>query len=65
MINPNESAVGDVFDASGESHDVEVEFVTRYAIPQTTIDTLTWLLRDISAPTVAALRNFVHLPDLF
>lgn len=65
VINPNESAVGDLFDHGGSIHDVEVEFVTRYAIPQTTIDTLTWLLHDISPRTVAALRDFVHVPDLF
>jgi glutamate racemase len=65
VINPNESAVGDLFASGGENHDVEVEFVTRYAIPQTTIDTLTWLLSDISPRTVDAMRNFVHVPDLF
>ncbi len=59
VINPNESAVGDLFDHAGSVHDVEVEFVTRYAIPQTTIETLTWLLSEISPRTVAALRNFI------
>jgi glutamate racemase len=65
VINPNESAVDDLFASTGNVHDVEVDFVTRYAIPQTTIDTLTWLLRDISPRTVDALKNFVHVPDLF
>jgi glutamate racemase len=65
VINPNESAVGDLFDRTGECHDVEVQMVTRYAIPPATIETLTWLLRDISPRTVAALQSFVHLPDLF
>jgi glutamate racemase len=66
VINPNERAVDDLFPrAEGAVHDVEVEFVTRYAIPQTTVEALTFFLGDISPKTVAAMRNFVHLPDLF
>jgi glutamate racemase len=69
VLNPNESAVGDLFDRSGGSpdvdHEVEVEFVTRYALPPATVETLTWLLRDISPRTVDAMQNFAHLPDLF
>lgn len=66
VINPNESAVDDLFPRAGGDHrDVDVQFVTRYALPQTTVETLTWLLQDISPKTVAATRNFVHVPDLF
>ena len=66
VINPNERAVDDLFDdTSGKDRDVDVEFVTRYAIPKTTIDALTWFLNDISPRTVAAMKNFVHVPDLF
>lgn len=65
VINPNESAVGDLFDRGGERHDVEVDFVTRYALPPATVETLAWLLRDISPRTVAAMQNFAHVPDLF
>jgi glutamate racemase len=65
VINPNESAVGDLFPRGGASHDVEVDFVTRYALPPATIETLTWLLRDISPRTVAAMQHFVHVPELF
>ncbi|MFN2442479.1 MAG: hypothetical protein ABR517_07325 [Thermoanaerobaculia bacterium] len=71
VLDPNERAVGDLFGSSfdgrgGEgSHDTEVEFVTRYAIPEATLETLGWFLSDISPRTVAAMRNFVHLPDLF
>ncbi|HEY2322597.1 MAG TPA: hypothetical protein VGJ82_06995 [Thermoanaerobaculia bacterium] len=65
VINPNESAVGDLFDRTGASHEAGVEFVTRYALPETTIETLTWLLRDISPRTVAAMQHFEHIPDLF
>lgn len=65
VINPNESAVDDLFDRNGNSHDVDVRFVTRYAIPPATIETLAWLLSDISPRTVEALQNFEHVPDLF
>ncbi len=68
VVNPNERAVGDLFgtrfDRRGESvrHDVEVEFVTRYAIPETTIEALTFFLSEISPRTVAAMQNFVQFP---
>lgn len=69
VINPNERAVVDLFGepltANAASRDVAVEFVTRYAIPATTVEALEWFLRDVSPRTVAAMRNFVHVPDLF
>ena len=67
VINPNERAVDDLFgtDAEARTQEVSVEFVTRYAIPPATVDALTFFLEDISPKTVAAMRNFVHLPDLF
>ncbi|HSP35422.1 MAG TPA: hypothetical protein VLU46_14000 [Thermoanaerobaculia bacterium] len=66
VINPNESAVDDIFPRrSGEHHDVVVDFVTRYAIPDTTVDTLTYFLSAIAPKTVAAMQHFVHVPDLF
>ena len=69
VVNPNESAVGDLFGSpapNGEvSHDADVHFVTRYAVPPATVDALTWFLRDVSPRTVAAMHDFVHLPDLF
>lgn len=67
VVNPNESAVGDLFAArdSDDHRDVPVRFVTRYAIPDTTLKTLSWFLEPISPKTVAALRAFVHVPDLF
>jgi glutamate racemase len=67
VVNPNESAVGDLFprEPGGAHHDVDVQFVTRYAIPAATIETLTWFLSDISPRTVAAMQQFVHLPELF
>lgn len=67
VVNPNESAVRDIFGerSEGPYRDVEVEFVTRYAIPPATIEALTWFLGEISPPTVTAMKSFVHLPDLF
>ena len=65
VINPNESAVGDLFDASGTVHEDSVRFVTRYAIPDATIEALTFFLNDISPKTVDAMRHFEHVPDLF
>ena len=65
VINPNESAVDDLFETTGRSHEVEVEFVTRYRIPETAVEALTYFLSEISPKTVAAMRGFVHVPDLF
>jgi glutamate racemase len=67
VVNPNERAVDDLFgiEPEGLSREVDVEFVTRYAIPAATVETLSWLLGDISPKTVAAMQNFAHLPDLF
>jgi glutamate racemase len=67
VVNPNESAVHDLFGAKLEarSHDVAVQFVTRYAIPAATVEALTFFLEDISPKTVAAMQQFEHSPDLF
>jgi glutamate racemase len=72
VINPNESAVGDLFppqpgSASDERsfREVDVQFVTRYAIPAATIEALTWFLSDLAPRTIAAMQHFVHAPDLF
>ena len=69
VINPNERAVDDLFGKDAPTleinREVEVQFVTRYAIPEATQEALTWFLQDISPRTVAAMRGFVHVPDLF
>jgi glutamate racemase len=67
VVNPNERAVDDLFgqDADGPQHEVEVRFVTRYAIPEVTVETLTYFLEPISPRTVAAMQKFEYLPDLF
>ena len=67
VINPNESAVEDIFapDSQGPHRSAEVGFVTRYAVPAATIDALSFFLSGISPRTVEAMKNFVHIPDLF
>lgn len=66
VINPNERAVDDIFGGhGGAERSTEVEFITRYAIPATTIEALTCFLESISPKTVDAVRNFEHDPDLF
>jgi glutamate racemase len=65
VINSNESAVADLFGRTGGSHDVDVDFVTRYALSPATVETLTWLLQDISPRTVNAMQHFTHVADLF
>ena len=70
VLNPNERAIDDLFGTRSDAgaplnREVEVEFVTRYAIPEATVAALEWFLFDISPRTVAAMKNFVHLPDLF
>jgi glutamate racemase len=67
VVNPNESAVDDLFgpQTEGTHRDVDVRFVTRYSIPDATVEALSYFLNEISPRTVAAMRNFEHLPDLF
>ncbi|HEV7920636.1 MAG TPA: hypothetical protein VGR02_07585 [Thermoanaerobaculia bacterium] len=68
VVNPNERAVDDLFGtppAAETNREVAVEFVTRYAIPRTTVEALEFFLGDISPRTVAAMKNYVHVPELF
>lgn len=67
VINPNERAVDDLFGAEpeGSHRDAMVRFVTRYAIPDATVEALTFFLEPISPPTVAAMQSFELVPDLF
>jgi glutamate racemase len=68
VVNPNESAVQDIFGTratDGPHREAAVAFITRYAIPPETVEALTHFLQAISPPTVEAMRNFEHVPDLF
>ncbi len=72
ILNPNELVAEDLLGALGRGSgdvrrddDIEVEFVTRYRIPETAIETLSYFLEAISPRSVRALTRFSHLPDLF
>jgi hypothetical protein len=51
--------------SAGACRDVDVEIVTRYAIPNAALQALGQFLADISPTTVAALQRFRHEPELF
>jgi glutamate racemase len=69
IVDPNESAVGDLFGEGGETGsvqgDAEISFVTRYPIPEATLDALAFYLGWISPRTIEALRRYEHAADLF
>lgn len=69
VINPNESAVRDLFPEgsrdAGAHGEAEVRFVTRYRIPEETQEALSFFLADVSPKTVRAMKEFEHHPDLF
>ena len=72
VLNPNEFVVDDLFGSAGgnllgpgEENDIDVEFVTRYRIPETALETITFFLSDISPRTVRAFQGYTHAPDLF
>ena len=69
VLNPNESAADVLFGKpsrnDGPAQAADVRFVTRYRIPETTLEALSYFLGDISPRTVEAMRNFELVPDLF
>lgn len=72
IVNPNEIVVEDLFErpaktivASDRGTDVEVEFVARYRIPDTALETIGFFLESIAPETIRAFRDFTYLPDLF
>ena len=72
ILNPNEFVIDDLFRSArgdlrdhGKECDIDVEFVTRYRIPETALETITFFLSDISPRTVHAFQDFTHAPDLF
>ena len=69
VVNPNERAVNDLFPNTAppqpKASSVEVQFITRYAIPPATIEALTFFLEDIGPKTVAAMKSYVQIADLF
>lgn len=72
ILNPNEIVVEDLFGSSGRFEvtprsetPCEVEFVARYRIPATAIETIGFFLRDIAPKTIEAFTDFTYDPDLF
>jgi len=72
VLNPNEFVIEDlfkIFDNKSNNielpNDVSVEFITRYKIPETALETITFFLDGISPKTVRAFTNYTHSPDLF
>jgi len=72
VLNPNEFVIDDLFDKTwkklakvGEKNDIEVEFVTRYRIPETALETIAFFLDDVSPKTVRAFTRYTYAPDLF
>jgi len=72
VLNPNELAIDDLFGKHKRKltemrrgNDVEVEFITRYKIPETALETIAYFLDEVSPKTVQAFTNYTYAPDLF
>ena len=72
IFNPNEIVVEDLFVSSGlyeiksgQESAVDVEFVTRYRIPETALETISFFLGGIAPRTIQAFTNYTYLPELF
>lgn len=72
ILNPNECVIEDLFskytlDLSNSEYkpDVNVEFISRYQIPETALETIGFFLDGVSPETVRAFKNFTHDPRLF
>lgn len=71
VVNPNEEAVHDLFPAPAAApagrgtSPIEIEVVSRYRIPQATLEALGGFLGSVSPATVAAMHRHTHRPDLF
>lgn len=72
ILNPNEFVAEELFgNVEGKAEDsdvesaVEVEFITRYRIPETALETIAFFLDPVSPKTIEAFTAFTHVPDLF
>ena len=72
ILNPNEFVVDDLFGSLGRDptdpntkSDIDVEFVTRYRIPETALETIAFFLDDVSPKTVRAFTSYTYSPGLF
>jgi len=67
VLNPNQGAVDTIFShfKTEPGHGkVTVNFVTRYAIPDVAIKSLSAYIGEPAPETLSALKNFTHLPGL-
>lgn len=72
ILNPNEFVAVELFgsiqgiaEGSDVESRVEVEFITRYRIPETALETIAFFLDPVSPKTIEAFTAFTHVPDLF
>lgn len=72
ILNPNEFVADELFgktkrkvDPSEARIGVEINFITRYRIPETALETIAYFLDEVSPNTVQAFKNYTHAPDLF
>lgn len=72
ILNPNEFVAEELlgtFECRGESSGfepaVDVEFITRYRIPEAALETIAFFLDPVSPKTISAFTAFTHVPDLF
>ena len=72
VLNPNDLVVNDLFSISdrkiaepGRENRVEVEFITRYKIPVTSLETIAFFLSAVSPKTVQAFKHYSYAPELF
>ena len=72
LLNPNEFMVEDLYSRFVEKSsevtevtEVNVEIISRYRIPVTALETIAYVLEDMSPKTVEAFVNYIHEPDLF
>jgi glutamate racemase len=72
IFNPNEIVVEDLFVSSGlyeiksgQESAVDMEFVARYRIPETALETISFFLGGIAPRTIQAFTNYTYVPELF
>ena len=67
VLNPNLGAVDTIFskfETELGHGNVTVEFITRYAIPDVAIKSLSIYIGELAPKTLSALKGFTHLPGL-
>ena len=67
VLNPNRGAVDTIFSrlkAETGHGSFTVEFITRYAIPDVVIKSLSAYIGEMAPKTLSALKGFTHLPGL-